>query len=140
MKKCCTCSQKKSLEEFPFIKKKQEYSGKCKECVREYHRKWHHAHPQRKKRIQERIQNIKEDNIRKVFDFLKENPCIDCGESNPVVLQFDHEKEKVDTISNLISLAINGEKLKKKLKNVKSDVQIAIKKRRQKTLDTIKFE
>lgn len=40
--------------------------------------------------------------LRKLYDFLSSNPCKDCGENNPVVLEFDHVRgEKFKCVSHL---------------------------------------
>jgi len=33
------------------------------------------------------------DQLRLVFDHFRENPCVDCGEDNPALLEFDHVDE-----------------------------------------------
>lgn len=40
-----------------------------------------------------------------IWDYLKQNPCIDCGESDPTVLEFDHrdDENKLFNISDCVS-------------------------------------
>lgn len=40
-----------------------------------------------------------------VWDYLKQHPCIECGEDNPVCLEFDHREpdDKCCNISNLVN-------------------------------------
>ena len=35
-----------------------------------------------------------------LIEFFKANPCTDCGESDPVVLEFDHLRDKAFNISS----------------------------------------
>lgn len=84
-KYCKYCDKTLPIEEF--------YTGraKCKTCY----------NTARYKSLKE----IERPKKRKwIFDYLMEHPCVDCGETNPVVLEFDHliPKEKFDCISNMV--------------------------------------
>ena len=64
--------------------------------------------------------------IRKhLLDFLSKNQCIDCGEKDPVVLEFDHriQKDKFKQISRMLSGHYSWESLLKEIN--KCDVRCA---------------
>ena len=37
-----------------------------------------------------------------MWDYLKKHPCVDCGEKDPIVLEFDHLKDKLIEVSRLV--------------------------------------
>jgi len=47
--------------------------------------------------------SIRRENIkRKMMEFYKSNPCVDCGETDPRVLDFDHVFNKSHNVSTLL--------------------------------------
>jgi hypothetical protein len=91
--KCCPkCRQIKCASEFPRREPgRQSPSAYCKPCQRIYSR----AHYQRNKgkHNERRSQHRREyrlRNIEFVAGVLGNSSCIDCGERDPIVLEFDH--------------------------------------------------
>jgi hypothetical protein len=82
-----------------------DYEKKCKVCNREYQRKWFAENKDvqvaRVMRNTARQKNLMRDKIEEHF---RNNPCVDCGESDLIVLDFDHidEKNKYMNISMIV--------------------------------------
>lgn len=48
-----------------------------------------------------------------VQNYLSDHPCVDCGEKNPIVLEFDHiTDDKFMNISNMVAKAYSLERIK----------------------------
>jgi hypothetical protein len=78
LKECKECKELKLLEHFD--NNSRGYVALCKPCRRERNRRYYST-----RRI-----DIKEW----LFDYLSQNPCVDCGESDPMRLQLDHKVDK----------------------------------------------
>lgn len=94
MKICRVCKEEKeaSRENFHYKdKKKGTFRTICIPCWKIYHR---NHYLQNKKSYVDKARTLTkklvESNTAKLLGYLKENPCIDCGETDPVVLEFDH--------------------------------------------------
>jgi hypothetical protein len=61
----------------------------------------------------------------KLFDFLSKNPCVDCGEKDPIVLEFDHKvrSKKFKMISKMLSGHYSWQSLEKEIN--KCDIRCA---------------
>ena len=59
---------------------------------------------------------LRERNRQYVWDHLLLNPCVDCGEANPLALTFDHVRgTKVDKISSCINRRFSIKRLQEEI-------------------------
>jgi hypothetical protein len=99
-KRCSTCKQWKTLDEFN--RRMTSADGRqwsCRECNRAYHRRNKQRH---NAQIHARNRRINAENQRRLWEFLLTHPCVDCGETDPVVLEFDHLRDKEANVSRLL--------------------------------------
>ena len=97
MKKCPRCQETKELEAFAKNRRKKDgRQGECRSCKaardRTYYARDPDAHKARVKRWEKQVKG-------QVLEFLKEHPCVDCGEADPLLLEFDHLDNKSYNVS-----------------------------------------
>ena len=100
---CPKCSTEKLIEAFGKNKhKKLGVQDWCKECRKVYYRKYYKSRDRTKYKQWKLSHKIKR--LIHVGEYLKEHPCVDCNEGDPIVLEFDHRdpKEKKGLISIMI--------------------------------------
>lgn len=87
---CTICKESKEELEFYFragVGSKRR--AECKLCFNKRHRSYYDKN--KLKCIQD-INKRRAVKFAHIINYLKIHPCVDCGESDPVVLQFDHIK------------------------------------------------
>lgn len=102
---CNGCNQEKEIEKFSWKnKQKQIRHSACKECHKILHDEWY---KQNKEKVTKRtaINNLGYRNKTRQYlsNYLFKNPCIDCGEKDIRVLDFDHIDDKRYNISTMVS-------------------------------------
>jgi hypothetical protein len=103
-KRCIDCKQWKPLEDFHRNRRRDGLQVRCKPCNVEINKRWYREHPEaRPERMDEYARQRKELRQAQVLDYLLTHPCVDCGESDPVVLEFDHLRDKVANVSAMAS-------------------------------------
>jgi hypothetical protein len=104
-KTCCRCRRKRLVRYFAWTStaktKRQAY---CLDCGREYHKEWYARHrAQARERMNARTREVRQENREKLLAYLLAHPCVDCGETDPRCLDFDHVRgEKRRNVANLM--------------------------------------
>lgn len=101
MVKCTKCKQLKQRKDFHKCKGNPNgLQAKCKTCVKSYD-KDRYKYPNGKKR--KGNDKYKQEKQLFVYRYLETHPCVDCGEKNLLVLEFDHLRDKDMDIADLIT-------------------------------------
>ena len=108
MRTCSTCRQNKPLEEFGWKDKaKTKRRSVCRECMRIYIQN-HYKNNTRYyvEKAMRRKKLYQQEVHRRIFSYFSTHPCVDCGESDPIVLEFDHieKKTKIAAVSEMVRL------------------------------------
>lgn len=83
---------------------------------RETSRRHYQAHKEEYKKRARAYSNQQRKLLRNyIWDYLLEHSCLDCGEKNPIVLQFDHLRDKKYTIADISQKSVSLETLKKEI-------------------------
>lgn len=111
---CRNCSQEKNEDQFSIVRKKR--SNLCYECKRTYDNKYY-ANNKEKIAPFKVIRNSERTKILKwkILNFLRENGCLNCSENDPIVLDFDHLRDKEYNVSDMVRLGYSWNKISKEI-------------------------
>jgi hypothetical protein len=102
-KRCCTCHELRPLTEFNVRRAaKDGLQSRCRTCSRAWyaeHREQHRAEVRRRTGV------TRLEYKRRIGVHLQAHPCVDCGEADVRVLDFDHEvgTDKRADIASLVA-------------------------------------
>lgn len=99
-KRCSGCRRVLSLDEFNRNRRKSDgRQSYCRSCFAAWHQLNKASHNAqihaRNKRVAKELQTL-------LLDYLREHPCVDCGEDDVLVLEFDHLRDKTHNVAYLI--------------------------------------
>ena len=98
MKKCSVCKRKKADHLFrKDIRTKTGLRSECRSCEN--------------KKIKKRKIKL----VKHLIDYFKEHPCVHCGETNPILLEFDHLRDKEINIANAVLSGWSIKRLEKEV-------------------------
>jgi hypothetical protein len=106
MKTCTRCGETKSLDQFPPVRRSEpeKLQHWCRGCFAAANAGNYQRNIERERaRLYRNAARRREESKRRAIDFLRRHPCVDCGEKDIVVLQFDHLRDKSFDVSVMIS-------------------------------------
>ena len=104
-KRCSRCGAIKPLTGFHIDRSRRDgRQTYCRDCNIDQMIKYHAANGDVcRARIKARRERLREINQRLLLEYLLGHACVDCGEADPVVLDFDHLRDKWLNVSELVS-------------------------------------
>lgn len=100
MKTCSRCKVEKSHSEFgKSAKAKDGLQWHCRTCKSELHKANHSARMVSIKASQDRRVKAGREYV---AEYLGEHPCVDCGITDIRVLEFDHVRDKINGVAQLV--------------------------------------
>lgn len=103
-KRCSTCREIKPLEEFNVLRKaKDGRQYNCRACNMAYHYANYERHMEQ---VRQRVRSVTRRNKLAVIEHLLSHPCVDCGETDLVVLEFDHLRDKAGNVSRYLAASV----------------------------------
>ena len=103
MKTCSNCKIQHTFEKFNNRSKaKDGKQGICRECSSLLSKE---RHQQNRPAINDRQKARQIASRNKIHMYKSMHPCVDCGEDDPIVLDFDHkvQSEKLGQVSAMVS-------------------------------------
>jgi hypothetical protein len=101
MRACTKCGEVKPLEAFPPVRRGEpKLQTWCRDCFAEANaRNYRKNHERERARLVRQVSMRRAEVREKIVDYLREHPCVDCGETDIVILEFDHVGNKVADIA-----------------------------------------
>jgi len=105
---CYKCGKNNRLKHSPY----------CRSCKQVYDRNYYHKNKEKIKKAKNKNAKIRRlTKYLKLREYCLTHPCEDCGESDFVVLDFDHRAsiDKFDTVSNMVKNNYSWGKISREL-------------------------
>lgn len=104
-KRCYACKLNKTVGEFAANRRQADgLDSMCKACKKAYNARYYKAtRDERNPDRAARRRRARDEARENVYNYLRSHPCVDCGETDIVVLDFDHQRDKRLNIAHMIN-------------------------------------
>jgi hypothetical protein len=103
---CNHCLQEKDPEEFNYRYKALGIRHPtCRECQKPFRKQWYEGSAKEKhlENVHARKKRVRDEAREWVWNYLSSHPCQQCGEDDPIVLEFHHVDGKDKAVSEMVA-------------------------------------
>jgi hypothetical protein len=103
---CPACQIEKDVADFGINQSRIDgLQSQCRSCKKVTQNKWYKKHKfEHQERTRRRRYNHRDDVVNSILKYFRTHPCIDCGENDPLVLEFDHVRgQKKCAIQDMVN-------------------------------------
>jgi len=105
MRICSKCGQLKEVGVKQVVNGIKLWRAQCKDCKRLEDKKWSKDHADWHR---DKNGRLRKRNRSYIYQYLFKHPCIDCGESDPITLEFDHVRgDKVASVKDMMKKSVS---------------------------------
>lgn len=125
MRACTKCGEVKPLQAFPPVRRgESKLQTWCRDCFAQANaRNYLKNHGREKARLLRYVAARRAEVRQRLIAYLRDHPCVDCGETDIVVLEFDHRGDKVADVTTYANGGRTWERVKAEID--KCDVRCA---------------
>lgn len=116
-RECVVCKEVKPISEFNFHRRLTgERHIHCRGCQKIYKKNFYIRHREEyiQQSAREKQEKVKQ-NLERVRHYLRTHPCVDCGETDIVVLEFHHLGGKDRAVSTMVRTVTSWERIQKEI-------------------------
>lgn len=108
---CSRCGATRPVTDFHIrFRATGERQTWCRDCMAAYKREWYLINRKHQLgRVKDNRAQATRINQDRAWAFLGAHPCVDCGETDPVILQFDHVRDKRLDVGYMLSAGFRWE-------------------------------
>ncbi len=104
-KRCSRCRTYHRLEAFAWKRKDRgQRNSYCRRCQKAYGRE--HCDANKQWYLDQALASknrLRHERTQWLLGYFREHPCVDCGETDPIVLEFDHLRDKEFDVGTFVS-------------------------------------
>lgn len=126
-KRCPGCGRHLAAASFGGNRRRHDgLQSQCKDCKQRSQADWYQGHRERhRQNTVRRRGERRRENVSRLIDYLLNHPCADCGETDPLVLQFDHvHGGKVKDVALLLTQGYSWETVSREMEKCEVRCQL----------------